>query len=128
MSMDMGRPISLPWWRRKLWLQSGIAAMVAVLLITIGARFLGTPERSMRGAAARVTIARVSQGTFHDFIPLRGKVVPMNTVFLDALEGGRVDRVLVQAGDTVTEGQPLVELSNTELELDVLDREGRLVG
>jgi HlyD family secretion protein len=125
--VSMDRPIRLPWWRRKLWLQWGIAALVAVLLITLGALFLGTPERVIRVAAASVTIARVSQGTFHDFIPLRGKVVPMNTIYLDALEGGRVDRIHVQAGDTVTEGQPLVELSNTELELDVLDREGRLV-
>jgi HlyD family secretion protein len=125
--MSMDRPIQLPWWRRKFWLQWGIAAIGAVLLITMAALFLGTPERSIRVAAASVTVARVSLGTFHDFIPLRGKVVPMNTVYLDALEGGRVDRILVQAGDTVTEGQPLVELSNTELELDVLDREGRLV-
>jgi HlyD family secretion protein len=125
--MNMDRPIRLPWWRRKLWLQGGIAAMAAVLLIATGALFLGTAERAIRVAAASVTVARVSQDTFHDFIPLRGKVVPMNTVYLDALEGGRVDRIHVQAGDTVTEGQPLVELSNTELELDVLDREGRLV-
>jgi HlyD family secretion protein len=123
----MDRPIRLPWWRRKLWSQWGIAAIAAALLITIGALFLGTPERAVRVAAASVTVARVSQDTFHDFIPLRGKVVPMNTVYLDALEGGRVDRIHVQAGDTVTEGQPLVEISNTELELDVLDREGRLV-
>jgi HlyD family secretion protein len=125
--MSMDRHIRLPWWRRKLWLQWGAAAIVAVLLIAIAALFLGTPERSIRVAAVSVTVARVSQDTFHDFIPLRGKVVPMNTVYLDALEGGRVDRLLVQAGDTVTAGQPLVELSNTELELDVLDREGRLV-
>ena len=123
----MDRPIRPTWWRRKLWLQWGIALLVAVLLVTIAALFLGSPERSIRVAAASVTVARVSQATFHDFIPLRGKVVPMNTVYLDALEGGRVDRILVQAGDTVTAGQPLVELSNTELELDVLDREGRLV-
>jgi HlyD family secretion protein len=125
--MSMDRPIRLTWWRRKLWLRSGIALLAAVLLVTIAALFLGTPERSIRVAAASVTVARVSQATFHDFIPLRGKVVPINTVYLDALEGGRVDRILVQAGDTVTAGQPLVELSNTELELDVLDREGRLV-
>jgi HlyD family secretion protein len=125
--MSMDRSIRLPWWRKKLWLQWGIALFVTVLLATIASLFLGTPERSIRVAVASVTIARVSQDTFHDFIPLRGKVVPMNTIYLDALEGGRVDRIHVQAGDTVTEGQPLVELSNTELELDVLDREGRLV-
>ena len=60
-------------------------------------------------------------------MPLRAKVVALNTVYLDAFEGGRVERLLAQAGDMVTKGQPLVELSNTELELDVLDREGRLI-
>ena len=125
--MSMDRPVRLPWWRRRFLLQWGIALFVAVLLATMAALFLGTSERRVRIAAAGVTVARVSQGVFHDFIPLRGKVVPMNTVYLDALEGGRVDRLLVQAGDMVTAGQPLVELSNTELELDVLDREGRLV-
>jgi HlyD family secretion protein len=125
--MSMDRPIRLPWWRKKLWLQWGIAAIVALLLITVAVLFLGTAERSLRVAASSVTVSRVVQGPFHDFIPLRGKVVPMNTVYLDALEGGRVDRILAQAGDTMTEGQPLVELSNTELELEVLDREGRLV-
>jgi HlyD family secretion protein len=125
--MSMDRPIHLPWWRKKLWLQWGMATIVAGLLIMMAVLFLGTPERSLRVAATSVTLGSVVQGAFHDFIPLRGKVVPMNTVYLDALEGGRVDRILAQAGDVVEEGQPLVELSNTELELDVLDREGRLV-
>jgi len=125
--MSMDRPLRQPWWRRHLWLQMGMAAGAVALLITILIMFLGSPERSIRVAVTSVTVARVTQGTFHDFIPLSGKVVPMNTVYLDALEGGRVDRILAQAGDTVQEGQPLVELSNTELELDVLDREGRLV-
>ena len=125
--MSMDRPIRLPWWRRKSWWQWGLAAIVALLLITMADLFLVSPERSVRVPAASVTIAGVARGVFHDFIPLRGKVVPMNTIYLDALEGGRVDRILAQAGDIVTEGQPLVDLSNTELELDVLDREGRLV-
>ncbi len=53
--------------------------------------------------------------------------MPRDTIYLDALEGGLVARVLVQAGDRVTVGQPLVEFSNTALELEVLDREGGLV-
>jgi HlyD family secretion protein len=113
--MSMDRPIRLPWWRRKLWLQGGIAAIVAVLLIATAVLFLGIPERSLRVAAVSVTLGSVVQGPFHDFIPLRGKVVPMNTVYLDALEGGRVDRILAQAGDMVGEGQRLVE-SITQLQ------------
>jgi HlyD family secretion protein len=121
------RPLRQPWWRRRIWWQSGIAAGAASLGVATFILFIGSPAHSVRVSLANLTIATVEHGTFHDFMPLRAKVVALNTVYLDALEGGRVDRVLAQAGDTVTVGQPLVELSNTELELDVLDREGRLI-
>jgi HlyD family secretion protein len=120
------RPLRQPWWRRRLWWQSGVAAGAASLGVATFIVFLGSPTHSVRVSVANLTIATVEHGTFHDFMPLRAKVVALNTVYLDALEGGRVDRVLAQAGDTITVGQSLVELSNTELELDVLDREGRL--
>jgi HlyD family secretion protein len=77
--------------------------------------------------AASVTIDTVQHGVFHDFTPLNGKVTPHDTIDLDALEGGQVARVMAQAGDMVVVDQPLVAFRNTELELDVLDREGRLI-
>ena len=123
----MDTPIRQPWWRKRHWVQAGIA-IAGVMLVGVSAwLLLGTPERTLRLATGRITIAEVRKEAFHDFIPLRARVVALNTIYLDALEGGRVERVLAQAGDTVTEGQPLVELSNTQLELDVLDREGRLI-
>lgn len=103
----------------------GLAALV--LLLASALLMLRPADRRLRMRTATVSIATVEHGTYRDFIALRGSVVPNDTIVLDALEGGRVDRVLAQAGDRVTEGQPLVELSNTQLELDVLDREGRLV-
>lgn len=124
---QMDRPILLPWWRRKR--ARGLAAGAAALLLLIlaAAVLLGPAQRRLRVSARGVQIATVEQGVFHDFIPLHGQVVPRDTVYLDAMEGGRVDRILVQAGDRVAKDQPLVEFSNTALELDVLDREGRLV-
>ena len=63
---------------------------------------------------------------FHDLIPLRAKAVPRDTVYLDAVEGGRVERVLVEAGATVTAGQPLIEFGNTNLQLQVIQQEAQL--
>lgn len=128
MSAVMDSPIMLPWWRKPHWVQAGITIGVLGALIAIALVFLGNAERSVRLAVATVTLSKVEQGVYHDFIPLRGKVVPRDTIYLDALEGGSVRRVLVEAGDFVTAGQPLVELSNTELELNVLEREAQLVG
>jgi HlyD family secretion protein len=127
MSSVMDRPLGRPWWQRKRVAQAGTALVVLALGALIAITMFGNAERTARLSADSVTIATVTRAPFHDFVPLRAKVVALDTVYLDALEGGRVERVLAEAGDTVTAGQPLVELSNTELELDVLDREGRLI-
>ncbi len=127
MSHVMDRPIWRPWWHRKLWWQAGLAAAAVALVGLTAEVLIGPSERTLRLSLADVSIATVKRGVFHDFIPLRGTAVALGTVYVDAIEGGRVERLLAQAGDAVSAGQPLIQLSNANLMLDVLDREGRLV-
>ena len=101
--------------------------IAAATLIAATAAFLAKPARTLRVEANGVSLAKVERGVFRDIIPLRGKIVALETVYLGAIEGGRVERVLVQPGDPVEFGQPLVRLSNTALELEVLDRQARLI-
>jgi HlyD family secretion protein len=105
---------------------AGVCIALAALAL-VGKMVIGGTQRSVRVAASSVTIDTVERGQFHDFTPLRGQVAPHDTIYLDALEGGQVAKVMAHAGDMVTAGQPLLAFRNTELELDVLDREGRLV-
>jgi HlyD family secretion protein len=121
----MDRAIQKRWWQQRRWQLLG-AALVAILLIALLVTSLGGP-RALAVSGERLSIAAVSRGTFNDFVPLRARVVPRETVYLDAIEGGRVEKVFVEPGDVVTAGQDLVRLSNTELELVVLDREARLI-
>ena len=46
----------------------------------------------------RIRIAEVSSGVYEDYIPLRATVEPERTVYLDSIEGGRVEAVLVEEG------------------------------
>jgi HlyD family secretion protein len=121
------RPISPRWWRRRRWRQVTGAVALLLLAALTSMVLLGPAQRSLRMSRAGVSIATVEQDVYHDFIPLRSEVMPRDTVYLDALEGGLVTRVLVHDGDRVKEGQPLVQFGNTTLELDVLQREGSLV-
>jgi len=73
-----------------------------------------------------VTISTVSQGAFIDALSLRGQVVPKTTIYLDSIAGGQVEQRLVEQGDFVKKGQPLVLLSNTNLQLDVMSREAQV--
>jgi HlyD family secretion protein len=73
-----------------------------------------------------VTISTVTSGTFDDFIPIRGNVTPRSIVYLDAVEGGRVERVFADEGSFLEAGDPILELSNTALQLDVISREAQV--
>jgi len=123
----MDRPITMPWWRRPHWRQVLVAGAAGLLAVLAVVAFIGPAQRSLRMSLAGASIATVQRDVYRDFIPLRGEVTPLETVYLDALEGGRVDRIYVQAGDHVEAGQAMVEFTNTELELEVLNREGSLV-
>jgi len=123
----MDTRIVLPWWRRRsAQVAIGMAA-AALAAGALGAAVLGGAKSSVRVPAPNVTLATVERGVFHDFVVLRATAQPKDVIYLDALEGGQVQAVLAQAGDTLSAGQPLLKFRNTELELDVLDREGRLV-
>jgi HlyD family secretion protein len=72
---------------------------------------------------SRLTIAEAKQGIFEDFLPLRARVAPLVTVYLDAVEGGRVEELAVEDGATVVKGQLLAVLSNADLQLSTLARQ-----
>lgn len=67
----------------------------------------------------RIEISTVTKGMFEDFIPVRGRVAPLKTVFLDAIEGGRIESVPVEDGALLKQGELIVVLSNSNLQLSV---------
>jgi HlyD family secretion protein len=99
--------------------------LAAAALLLFGAWLISSllGGRSLSVSAQRVIVSPVTTGTFEDFIPLRGRLVPRSTVYLDAIEGGRVEQVLVEDGADVKAGDLIAVLSNTNLQLEVLGRE-----
>ncbi len=79
--------------------------------------------RTLTVNSQRIVVSEVTTGVFEDYIPLRGRLVPRSTVYLDAIEGGRVEQILVEDGAIVEAGDPIAVLSNTNLQLEVLSRE-----
>jgi HlyD family secretion protein len=126
----MDRKIQRAAWSPMRWpLGARIGAIVIVLIaITLVAIRLvaGAGGKTLRMPLAQVRIATVERGVFRDLIPLNARVTPRETVYIDAVDGGRVDRVYVEAGDMVEEGQPMIELSNTNLALQVIQQESQL--
>ena len=101
-----------------------IAGGAGVALILILLFWLFAPSADSQTVSRnRLTISEVRQGTFDDFLPLRGRVTPLVTVYLDAVEGGRVEKKLVEDGAQVTQGQLLAVMSNADLQLSTLARQ-----
>ncbi|HWW58927.1 MAG TPA: HlyD family efflux transporter periplasmic adaptor subunit [Sphingopyxis sp.] len=109
--------------RRGALLATGLGAVM--LALVIGVQQFATP--SIAVLAGDIAVARVERGLFHDTTSLQGRVEPRDTIYLDAAEGGRVRRVFVRSGDRIAAGEPLVEFTNTTLELDILSQEARLI-
>ncbi len=71
----------------------------------------------------RLTISEIKNGAFQETIPVNGTVLPQTTIYLDALEGGRVEEKFVEDGAMMRKGQAILRLSNTDLELSLANQE-----
>lgn len=113
--------------KRPLWLWLFYGVITISLLILSIYWFFIEPERVLGVDRKQVKISTVKSGTFEDFIPVRVRVIPLKTVLLDAVEGGRVEKKWVEDGATVSKGQVLLELSNTDLQLSVMRNESEVI-
>jgi HlyD family secretion protein len=111
----MDRRIERKRWRR--WAPA--AGGVALLLSAAIAYLLISPAGARAVEASDVQITAVRSAPFQDFVPARGVVTPLQSIYLDAVEGGRVERLLVADGAVVPAGTVLAALSNPELEREV---------
>ena len=84
---------------------------------------LGDNSIKLKVQRQRLSIATVTSGPFQEFIPVIGTVIPKKTTYLDAVEGGRVEKRYVEAGSFVKKGQNIVTLANTDMLLDIMNRE-----
>ena len=108
---------------KRILIGGGAGAAVVLILLF----WLFAPSSDSQSVSRdRLTISAAQTGVFDDFLPLRAKVTPLVTVYLDAVEGGRVEKKLVEDGAQVTQGQMLAVLSNAELQLSTLEKQAEV--
>lgn len=115
--------------KKKTWTMKRIAtyAGVALFIVFVGYQFIFADRRSkLKIDREKITISAVERGVFQERIPQTGTVEPSRTVYLDAIEGGTIKRVVAESGALVKKGDVILELSNLNRELDVLSREASL--
>jgi HlyD family secretion protein len=117
----MDRIISKPKYpTKKIVLYSSFSVLVILVVVSL-IRSTGHSEVNIE--RDKISTAHVEFGQFREYIPVDGIVLPVKSIYLDAIEGGRVSEKYAQDGDMVIKGQALLKLVNTDLQLDFLHRE-----
>ncbi|NBC02309.1 MAG: efflux RND transporter periplasmic adaptor subunit [Bacteroidetes bacterium] len=110
-------------WKKRV----SIAATI-VLLSGLGwLVYAAAGSQSISINAAQVDMATVTQTTFEEGISITGRIIPNRQTFLDASESGSVEQIFAKSGDELKEGDTIVQLSNSNLRLEVLQRESQLL-
>jgi len=115
------RVIEKKTWSRKRILT--IAGIVGIIVLIGASYYLTSGKSRLNVEAERITISEVKSGPFKEFIPVNGVVLPITTIYLDALEGGRVEEKYVEDGAVMKKDQPILRLSNTDLQLSLVQQQ-----
>jgi HlyD family secretion protein len=73
-----------------------------------------------------LTVSNVEKGLFNDYITIIGQVEPITTIYLDAIEGGRVAEKIIEEGTMVKKGDVILKLENRQLYQTILNSEAAL--
>lgn len=117
----MDRVIQKKKWTSKKILT--IAGIVAVAALIFASYYYTSGKPKLNVDLERITISEVIKGPFQETIPVNGVVMPLTTIYLDANEGGRVEEKYVEDGAIMKKGQPIMRLSNTDLELSLVNQQ-----
>ncbi|RVU02739.1 efflux RND transporter periplasmic adaptor subunit [Mucilaginibacter limnophilus] len=117
----MDRKIEKKSWNSKRIMT--ITGVSAIILLVAGSIYFTSGKSKLNVDVERITISEIKKGPFQEFIPVNGVVMPRTTIYLDAVEGGRVEKRFVEDGANMKAGEPILKLSNTDLELSLANEE-----
>ena len=107
----------------KYWIYGGCALAAIALIIRLATSDLAN---TYTVDSLRLNISEVQSRKFDDYVRVDGRVEPINTVQLSPEEGGIVREKVVEEGANVRKGDVIVILSNSNLDLQILNAEAEL--
>lgn len=105
--------------KKYIWL--GIISLI--ILFAFLKIIFGDKSTKLNVNAEKITIREVIYDKYQDYISVNGVVEPIKTIYLDAIEGGRVEEILIEEGNMVKKGDIIIKLSNNNLMLDISSNE-----
>lgn len=119
----MDRPIEKKSFLRRY---AGYIAAAVVAVALLAWLIFGSTASTMTIDSNEITISDVTRGEFDDYVRLNGQVVPIQVVQISPEEGGIVREKVVEEGTRVRKGDVILRLSNSSLDLQILNAEAEL--
>ncbi len=117
----MDKVIAKRFWTKQKMIFTGSGLALAAFVIYLA--FFSDKRAKLNVEAEKLTISKVSEGNFDEFIIVQGVVQPLKTIQLDAIVGGYVTQKLVEGGNMVKQGDIILRLENQQLKLNFLQSE-----
>jgi len=108
--------------KRTLWIS---IVSIIVLLVAYSLVF-GDKSSKLNVETDKISIAEIEKNIFQDYIAVIGTVEPFQTIYLDAIEGGRVEEIIREEGSMLKKGDPIIRLSNDNLILEISNVEAEV--
>lgn len=114
---------------KKKWTTNRILSIAGIslfLIFLVYLLFIRDKRSKLYVEKSQITISAVQADKFQEFIPIDGVVLPKNTIYIDAVQGGFVEKVFVEDGAQLKKGDTILKLSNTNMELSQMETETRI--
>ena len=108
--------------KKHLW----IIISISLLLLIIYTLVFGDNSSKLNVKREKISVAETELAVFQDYIAVMGEVEPIRTIYLDAIEGGRVEEIHKEEGSMLKKGDAILTLSNTNLVLEISNNEAQV--
>lgn len=108
---------------RKYWTWIGGGTVLAAILLWLA---LGNLSSTLKVERRGLSIGEVKRTQFDDYVSVDGSVIPIQVVQISPEEGGVIRQKIVEEGAHIRKGDIIVKLSNSNLDLEILNAESEL--
>jgi len=112
--------------KNKKYKRYGIAVL-CISVLSISAFFAASGPRTLSVNRNELLIKPVTEGVFEDFIVFQAQLEPVRSILINVTEGGSIQEIFVESGETVKAGTPVALLYNPNTELNYLTQETAII-
>lgn len=109
--------------KKKLIFFSILALFILFLLYFL---IISPYKSTVKVKSHHISVSMIIEDTFQDFVTVNGTLHPERTIIIDAMEGGKVEEIFVREGEYIKKGDIILRLSNTNLQMSMMNREAEL--